>query len=350
MDSQEYHPQHFDTDHDTSTTNLANWYANNWYSRNDDVMGGVSHGSPARNKETHDLKFWGQLSLENNGGFSTIRTDVGDALDGACGLHVHVRGDGRTYQFTAYPGDMKGRYQMDVETVAGEDTSFHVKFDDLVYHFWGWQKPMKPLTVDNVKGIGFMIADKNTDPFELDIVSIQPDMNCDGKSHAPSHSHEKPTGTGMMDLDWYPLNDGVMGGVSTGSIKRIGNDLVYKGQLSLENNGGFSTVRANVHKHEGEAKTGVMIKVMGSAGRSFKLNLGKSTSDMNLHTWTYMMDVTNEWKTIKVPFEAFKHQIMGRAPGVIEPIAAGDIEKVSISISDKNTTPFELTIGAIELY
>ena len=313
-------------------------------------MGGLSHGSPARNKETHDLKFWGQLSLENNGGFSTIRNDVGDALEGACGLNVHVRGDGRTYQFTAYPGDMKGRYQMDVETVMGEDTSFHVKFDDLEYYFWGTQMPMKPLTVDNVKGIGFMIADKNTNPFDLDIVSIQPDMDCDATStHATTNSHEKTPGTGMIDLDWYPLNDGVMGGVSVGGIKRVGDNLVYKGQLSLENNGGFSTVRANVNKQEGDA-TGVMIKVMGSEGRAFKLNLGKSSSDWNLNTWTYIMDVTNEWQTIKVPFDSFKHEIMGKAPNTVESIMAGDIEKVSLSISDKKTEPFELTIGAIELY
>merc|ERR1711893_152810 len=50
-------------DSDSEAVNLANWYQNNWYSRNDDVMGGISHG----NKVTGNLKFWGSLSMENNG-------------------------------------------------------------------------------------------------------------------------------------------------------------------------------------------------------------------------------------------------------------------------------------------
>ena len=348
-DKQEYHPQHFDTSPEANeATNLANWYSNNWYSVNDDVMGGVSHGSPARNKVTKDLKFWGQLSLENNGGFSTIRTDVGDALDNSCGLKVHVRGDGRTYQFTAYPADMKGRYQMDVLTVKGEDTHFDVDFGELEYHFWGWKKPMKPLTVDNVKGIGFMIADKDTTPFDLDIVDIHANFDCDVSDHSQSASHEKSHVSSMLQLDWYSLNDGVMGGVSTGSVKLVDNQLLYRGQLSLENRGGFSTVRANVPKMDKDA-TGVEIKVKGSA-RPFKLNLAKSTSDWNLNQWSYTMDVESDWKTIKVPFTAFTHEIMGRRPGMVEPITARDIEKISIQISDKNTEPFELNIASIDLY
>ena len=348
-DKQEYHPQHFDTSPEANeATNLANWYSNNWYSVNDDVMGGVSHGSPARNKVTKDLKFWGQLSLENNGGFSTIRTDVGDALDNSCGLKVHVRGDGRTYQFTAYPADMKGRYQMDVPTVKGEDTHFDVDFGELEYHFWGWKKPMKPLTVDNVKGIGFMIADKDTTPFDLDIVDIHANFDCDVSDHSQSAGHEKSHVSSMIELDWYSLNDGVMGGVSTGSVKLVDNQLLYRGQLSLENRGGFSTVRANVPKMDKDA-TGVEIKVKGSA-RPFKLNLAKSTSDWNLNQWSYTMDVESDWKTIKVPFTAFTHEIMGRRPGMVEPITARDIEKISIQISDKNTEPFELNIASIDLY
>jgi len=322
-------------------TEFADWQAHKWYAVNDNVMGGVSSGNPMQNGL--NVAFVGQLSMLNNGGFSTVRTDVADALDGACGLNIHLRGDGRTYQFTAYPGDMRGRYQMNVETVMGEDTSFQLKFDDLEYYFWGTQKPMKPLTVDNVKGIGFMVADKNTAPFALDILSIKPDRDCTVAKPAV------PSGSGMMNMDWYSLNDDVMGGVSIGAITQINDFLVYSGQLSLANRGGFSTVRANVNQLDGMAK-GVLIKVMGSEGRSFKLNLSKSTSDWDFNTWTYIMDVNSEWMTFKIPFGAFQHNIMGRSPNSIERIFASDIEKVSISISDKKTAPFQLTIAAIELY
>ena len=56
---------------------------------NDDVMGGVSVGSPARNKQNHNLKFWGALSMENHGGFATIRTDVKpDVFQNSVGIRI----------------------------------------------------------------------------------------------------------------------------------------------------------------------------------------------------------------------------------------------------------------------
>ena len=44
----------------------------NWYSVDDNVMGGISSGRIMINEEGHGL-FEGRISLENNGGFSSIR-------------------------------------------------------------------------------------------------------------------------------------------------------------------------------------------------------------------------------------------------------------------------------------
>ena len=47
---------------------------------------------------------------------------------------------------------------------------------------------------------------------------------------------------------WMVVNDGVMGGVSRSTIRR-GDDVgtaVFEGTLSLENNGGFASVRTPI--------------------------------------------------------------------------------------------------------
>ena len=68
-----------------------------WRSINDGVMGGVSAGGMLQSDE--GLKFSGRLSLENNGGFSSVRRLVSQDLSNAIGVRIQVRGDGREYQF-----------------------------------------------------------------------------------------------------------------------------------------------------------------------------------------------------------------------------------------------------------
>ncbi|MEY4191517.1 MAG: hypothetical protein RIR17_2253, partial [Planctomycetota bacterium] len=44
--------------------------------------------------------------------------------------------------------------------------------------------------------------------------------------------------------EWQNINDGVMGGVSDGRFRLTGNkSMEFYGTLSLENNGGFASVR-----------------------------------------------------------------------------------------------------------
>ena len=69
-----------------------------WRVVDDGVMGGLSNGNFGVSDEGI-LTFRGTLSLENNGGFSSILTEkVKMDLSWSDGLLVRVKGDGRTYQ------------------------------------------------------------------------------------------------------------------------------------------------------------------------------------------------------------------------------------------------------------
>ncbi len=70
-----------------------------WYAVDDGVMGGVSH-SGFRVEEGHGC-FYGEVSLENGGGFASVRREPGTfepSLAQAKGITLRVRGDGRRYQ------------------------------------------------------------------------------------------------------------------------------------------------------------------------------------------------------------------------------------------------------------
>ena len=73
-----------------------------WQTVNDGVMGGVSEGNVRITKDK-TLEFFGNLSLENNGGFASSRTRAGKLDLSQCEtLLFKVRGDGRTYDFNIH--------------------------------------------------------------------------------------------------------------------------------------------------------------------------------------------------------------------------------------------------------
>ena len=55
-------------------------------------------------------------------------------------------------------------------------------------------------------------------------------------------------------------------------------------------------------------------------------------------------------ENISVPFAAFNHDVMGKAPSSSISISGDEIKKISISISDKLTMPFEIQIENISFY
>ena len=65
-----------------------------WQIVNDGVMGGLSKGNVEHTSD-NIMHFWGTLSLDNNGGFSTVRSrGVNFDLSNDLGLLMRVKGDG----------------------------------------------------------------------------------------------------------------------------------------------------------------------------------------------------------------------------------------------------------------
>jgi uncharacterized surface protein with fasciclin (FAS1) repeats len=149
-----------------------------WQTVLDGVMGGLSTGRIAAG-EGGTLSFTGELSLENNGGFSQVRSAVAEGtFAGTKGLRMRVKGDGRTYQCDIRSSRvrlMAGGYQRVFETKAGEWIEVEIPFDECVLNSFGQRvRNAAPLDPASIESVGITLSDKKPGPFALEIDWIRP--------------------------------------------------------------------------------------------------------------------------------------------------------------------------------
>lgn len=141
-----------------------------WRPVDDVVMGGVSR-SAFEQAGTGVARFHGKVSLENSGGFASVRTPPRDwDTAGAQAFLLRVRGDGKTYKFTIRTGDgFDGiQYQLRFAAPAGDWIDVRLPVRDFVATFRGRKVPFAPsLDPAEVRAIGLMISDKQAGQFEL---------------------------------------------------------------------------------------------------------------------------------------------------------------------------------------
>jgi uncharacterized surface protein with fasciclin (FAS1) repeats len=157
-----------------------------WQTVLDGVMGGLSTGR-IESGEGGTLRFSGELSLENNGGFSQIRTSVPEGtFESATGLTLRVKGDGRNYQCDIRSSRLRlmaGGYQRVFATKAGEWTEVEIPFGECVANSFGQRVRNAPsLDPSSIESVGITLADKKEGPFAIEIDWIRPT----GKAAAPA--------------------------------------------------------------------------------------------------------------------------------------------------------------------
>jgi len=141
-----------------------------WYAVNDSVMGGLSQGAPQR--LDGQLRFSGVLSLANNGGFSSVRTDNQSFdLSDIEALRLRVKGDGRSYQLRlATDARFRGSpvsYGASFSTEADHWIEVRIPLESLKPSYRGYQLDGPTLNPSRVREIGLLIGDKREGPFTL---------------------------------------------------------------------------------------------------------------------------------------------------------------------------------------
>jgi len=150
--------------------------AKEWQTVNDGVMGGVSEGKfKITDKKT--LEFFGTLSLENNGGFASVRTKAKKlGLEKGVTLIAKVRGDGREYSMNLYLNKplMAFSYRATVQTKKDEWIEVKLPLDKFEATSFGRVvKDAGAVKPEEVNALGFMLADKKAGAFKMEIEWIR---------------------------------------------------------------------------------------------------------------------------------------------------------------------------------
>lgn len=150
--------------------------AKQWRTVNDSVMGGVSDGR-VRVTDKGIMEFYGTLSLENNGGFASIRSKSKPiGLKDGDVIVARLRGDGREYYLNATVPTFRiaFSYRASFETKAGEWLEVKMPLKELQATSFG--RPVKnagPVEASKVNSVGFLLADKKAGPFKLEVEWIK---------------------------------------------------------------------------------------------------------------------------------------------------------------------------------
>ena len=147
------------------------------------------------------------------------------------------------------------------------------------------------------------------------------------------------------EVRWNIVNDGVMGGLSSSDLELTESETaLFSGFVSLDNNGGFASIRATFPSMDLSGYKGVTLRVRGD-GRSYQLRF---RMDGGFDGVAYMAEFEtkrDEWMEIDLPFEGFRQTFRGRIPRGSGPLDPARIRQMGFLIGDKIEGPFELEIA-----
>ena len=146
--------------------------------------------------------------------------------------------------------------------------------------------------------------------------------------------------------EWIVVDDVVMGGKSQGNfmINPQGKG-VFEGNVSLENNGGFSSVRHTLAQKKIAGFCKVVLYLKGD-GNTYQFRIKTNKSDY--YAYVAEFNTTSNWSTIEIPFDTMYPSFRGQRldapnyPGKL-------IEEISFLIGNKKEVSFKLEIGRITL-
>jgi NADH dehydrogenase [ubiquinone] 1 alpha subcomplex assembly factor 1 len=142
---------------------------------------------------------------------------------------------------------------------------------------------------------------------------------------------------------WQVVNDDVMGGVSTSSIRLTNGTAVFQGEVSLENNGGFASVRSLPARHDLAGCDAFVIRVRGD-GRGYKLTARTDRSFDSAIYQAVFLTKKGEWQEHRLLMKDFVPTFRGRVLSGEPPLDPARVASVGFLISDKQAGPFRLEI------
>lgn len=156
-------------------------------------------------------------------------------------------------------------------------------------------------------------------------------------------------GTEPADIEWYVVNDDVMGGRSDGAYKVEQGELVFTGSTNTRG-GGFSSLRTRPVELELSKFDGIRLQVRGDGRRyTWRLATNARWRGRPIAYWADFETEEDAWTTVDVPFSSFIPRFRGTTLDGPE-LDAGQISEMGLMIYDNLDGPFELRVASVHAY
>ena len=145
---------------------------------------------------------------------------------------------------------------------------------------------------------------------------------------------------------WRIVDDVVMGGVSNSKVylDKDGNG-VFSGHVSLDNNGGFSSVRYQLNTLDISSYSKFIIRIKADA-KNYQFRVKSNLNEY--HSYKYEFITDGSWQTIEIPFNELKATFRGRMLN-IPSFSNNFLEEIGFLIANKMEEDFELKIDYIKV-
>ena len=155
----------------------------------------------------------------------------------------------------------------------------------------------------------------------------------------------------MKDSDnWIIINDTVMGGASDSEFIIRGDSIaVFRGTVSLENYGGFASVRTVPGNYNLKEYDGISLSVRGD-GENYYFRLETDNTWRGVGYQSPFETTADRWITVNIPFSEFSASFRGSKLREAPELNPGRIGSFGILISDSQEGPFRLEIDRISAY
>lgn len=144
--------------------------------------------------------------------------------------------------------------------------------------------------------------------------------------------------------DWHPINDDVMGGVSESEFTATDDGAAFTGTVSLENGGGFASVRGPEKEWDLTGHEGLTLRIRGDEQRYW---LTTYTAPGGPISYRARLQPPKDWTSVHVPFADLTPYRRGTKRPDAPPFDPSQLRTLGFLIADKQDGPFRLEIAEI---
>jgi nucleotide-binding universal stress UspA family protein len=146
---------------------------------------------------------------------------------------------------------------------------------------------------------------------------------------------------------WHPVDDVVMGGRSRSRVEPGDGVLAFAGHVSLENGGGFASVRTEARNWGAAGAVTFVLRVRGD-GRRYKLALRTGEAFDGLQ-YQAAFQPGSDWSEIAVPVAAFVATFRGRAVAGAPALDPAQVRTLGLVVGERQAGEFRLEVASIDV-